>query len=64
MVVTSLKDYMAMERPDTSEPASFYVAGAENWEDYRTMILRSQQQYELIEELMCPSPEWDEAEDE
>lgn len=29
--MTRLNDYMRAEQPDKTEPASFYVPGAENW---------------------------------
>ena len=31
--MTRLNDYLRAERPDTTEPASFYVPGARSWEE-------------------------------
>lgn len=33
--VTSLDDYLRAEARDRTEPASFYVPGAEGWGDYK-----------------------------
>lgn len=38
--MTSLSQYMSAERPDTSEPCSFYVPGGESWDSWRNRGLR------------------------
>lgn len=35
--MTSLNDYLRAERPDRTEPVTFYRPGATSWSDYRTL---------------------------
>ena len=39
--MTSLSQYLRAERPDMTEPASFYAPGAWGWEDPRVRLCRS-----------------------
>ena len=38
--MTRLNDYLRAERPDETEPASFYVPGAADWREGRTKRVR------------------------
>ena len=52
--MTTLSQYLKAERPDMTEPASFYAPGLKDWRQFRTakgraaMVLRSRAQEERV----------------
>ena len=58
-MMTRLSDYLHAERPDETEPASFYVPGAPDWRTARLKRTTRPSQHETgdaDEDELAPSP--------
>jgi len=58
--MTTLSQYLKAERPDTTEPASFYAPGAEDWRQIKRvragLALRSRAPEETVYPVQTDDP--------